>query len=100
MRTNHSRVLNDLRSYNRLHNWYQSLVALDLGSASGGVSTTSRIVSIVGMIQQVNIIIPSSSATKDKGKTIMTESEPEQTTSKLKQRQERVGYEAAIRLQE
>ncbi|GJU13652.1 hypothetical protein Tco_1136048 [Tanacetum coccineum] len=32
MRTNHSRVLNDLRSYIRLHNRYQSLVARDLGS--------------------------------------------------------------------
>ncbi|GKD67461.1 hypothetical protein Tco_1309569 [Tanacetum coccineum] len=30
----------------------------------------------------------------------MTESEPEQTTTKLKQIQERAGYEAAIRLQE
>ncbi|GKC26098.1 hypothetical protein Tco_1033392 [Tanacetum coccineum] len=67
---------------------------------NGGVSTASRIVSTGGMIQQVNIIIPSSSATKDKGKAIMTESEPEQTTTKLKQRQERAGYEAAIRLQE
>ncbi|GJZ02870.1 hypothetical protein Tco_0520831, partial [Tanacetum coccineum] len=32
----------------------------------GGVSTASRIVSTAGMIQQVNIIIPLSSATKDK----------------------------------
>ncbi|GKD57029.1 hypothetical protein Tco_1290416, partial [Tanacetum coccineum] len=71
-----------------------------VSTGSGGVSTTSRIVSTAGMIQQVNIIIPSSSATKDKGKAIMTESEPEQTTTKLKQRQERAGYEAAIRLQE
>ncbi|GKC53273.1 hypothetical protein Tco_1076018, partial [Tanacetum coccineum] len=67
---------------------------------SGGVSTTSRIVSTTGLIQQVNMIILSSSATKDKGKAIMTESELEQTTTKLKQRQERAGYEAAIRLQE
>ncbi|GJZ00042.1 hypothetical protein Tco_0517471 [Tanacetum coccineum] len=67
---------------------------------SGRVSTASRIVSTAGMIQQVNIIIPLSSATKDKGKAIMTESEPKQTTTKLKQRQERAGYEAAIRLQE
>ncbi|GJS36775.1 putative ribonuclease H-like domain-containing protein [Tanacetum coccineum] len=37
---------------------------------------------------------------KDKGKGIMTESEPEQTKTKLQQRQERAGYEAAIRLQE
>ncbi|GJR18338.1 hypothetical protein Tco_0966865 [Tanacetum coccineum] len=37
---------------------------------------------------------------KDKGKTIMTELEPKQTTIKLKLRQERAGLEAAIRLQE
>ncbi|GJR54444.1 putative ribonuclease H-like domain-containing protein [Tanacetum coccineum] len=55
-----------------------------ISTGSGGVSTASRIVSTAGMIQQVNIIIPLSSATKDKGKAIMTESEPEQTTTKLK----------------
>ncbi|GJR59490.1 hypothetical protein Tco_1501652 [Tanacetum coccineum] len=38
---------------------------------SGGVSTASRIVSTAGMIQQVNIIIPSSSATKDKERAAM-----------------------------
>ncbi|GJS97679.1 putative ribonuclease H-like domain-containing protein [Tanacetum coccineum] len=37
---------------------------------------------------------------KDKGKAIMTEPEPEQTTTKLKLIQERAGLEAAIRLQE
>ncbi|GJS33557.1 retrovirus-related pol polyprotein from transposon TNT 1-94 [Tanacetum coccineum] len=71
-----------------------------VSTGSGGVSTASRIVSTTSMIQQVNNIIPSSSATKDKGKAIMTESEPKQTTTKLKQRQERAGYEATIRLQE
>nr|GEW20748.1 hypothetical protein [Tanacetum cinerariifolium] len=40
------------------------------------------------------------SASKYKGKGIMTESEPEQTTTKLQQRQEKAGYEAAVRLQE
>nr|GEW81001.1 hypothetical protein [Tanacetum cinerariifolium] len=40
------------------------------------------------------------SASKDKGKGIMTESEPEQTSTKLQQREERAGYEAAVRLQE
>ncbi|GJS90909.1 ribonuclease H-like domain-containing protein [Tanacetum coccineum] len=40
------------------------------------------------------------SITKDKGKAKMDESEPEQTKTKLQQRQERAGYEAAIRLQE
>ncbi|GJU65081.1 hypothetical protein Tco_1246916 [Tanacetum coccineum] len=38
--------------------------AVSIGSS--GVSTASRIVSTAGMIQQVNIIIPSSSAAKDK----------------------------------
>ncbi|GKC57448.1 hypothetical protein Tco_1085046 [Tanacetum coccineum] len=71
-----------------------------VSTGSGGVSTASRILSTASMIQQVNIIILSSSATKDKGKAIMTKSEPEQTTTKLKQRQERASYKAAIRLQE
>ncbi|GJX98779.1 hypothetical protein Tco_0355798 [Tanacetum coccineum] len=34
MRSNPSRVINDLRSSIRLHKWYQSHVALDLGSTS------------------------------------------------------------------
>ncbi|GJS69923.1 hypothetical protein Tco_0702764 [Tanacetum coccineum] len=82
----------------RVHTYSKRRRAVSTGS--DGVSTASRIVSTAGMIQQVNIIIPSSSATNDKGKAIMTESEPEQTTTKLKQRQERAGYEEAIRLQE
>nr|GEZ09128.1 xylulose kinase-1 [Tanacetum cinerariifolium] len=40
------------------------------------------------------------SAAKDKGKSIMTESEPIQTKTKLQQEQERLGYEAAVKLQE
>nr|GFA32785.1 hypothetical protein [Tanacetum cinerariifolium] len=66
---------------------------------STAVSTTgvSMPVSTAGMVQE-SIYLPR--ATKDKGKAIMTESEPEQTTTKLKERRERVGYEATIRLQE
>ncbi|GKA22384.1 putative ribonuclease H-like domain-containing protein [Tanacetum coccineum] len=82
----------------RVHTYSRRRRAVSTGS--GGVSTASRIVSTAGMIQQVNVIIPSSSVTKDKGKAIMTESKPEQTTTKLKQRQEKAGYEVAIRLQE
>ncbi|GJZ87720.1 hypothetical protein Tco_0659330, partial [Tanacetum coccineum] len=82
----------------KVHTYSRRRRAVSTGS--GEVSTASRIVSTAGMIQQVNIIIPSSSAKKDKAKAIMTESEPEQTTTKLKQRQERAGYEATIRLQE
>ncbi|GJZ29434.1 hypothetical protein Tco_0574081 [Tanacetum coccineum] len=78
-----------------------------VSTGSGGVSTASRLfsttkesvstagasmpVSTAGTVQEVN---------KDKGKGIMTESEPKQTKTKLQQRQERAGYEAAIRLQE
>ncbi|GJT00993.1 hypothetical protein Tco_0822162 [Tanacetum coccineum] len=40
------------------------------------------------------------SATKDKGKAKMVEFETKQTKTKLQQRQERAGYEAAVRLQE
>ncbi|GKD60825.1 hypothetical protein Tco_1298334, partial [Tanacetum coccineum] len=32
MRSKQSRVINDLRSLNKLQNWYQSLAALDLES--------------------------------------------------------------------
>ncbi|GJT08954.1 hypothetical protein Tco_0843416 [Tanacetum coccineum] len=78
-----------------------------VSTGSGGVSTASRLFSIAeesvsttgasmpvstaGMVQEVN---------KDKGKGIMIESEPEQTKTKLQQRQEIAGYEAAVRLQE
>ncbi|GKA59913.1 hypothetical protein Tco_0759226 [Tanacetum coccineum] len=68
---------------NEVHTYSRRRRAVSTGS--GGVSTASRIVSTSDMIQQVNIIILSSSATKEKGKAIMTESEPEQTTTKLKQ---------------
>ncbi|GJX35001.1 hypothetical protein Tco_0246558 [Tanacetum coccineum] len=44
-----------------------------VSTGSGGVSTARRIVSTAGMIQQVNIIIPSSSATKDKAQRLQKE---------------------------
>ncbi|GJY16791.1 hypothetical protein Tco_0387213, partial [Tanacetum coccineum] len=84
-----------------------------VSTGSGRVSTASRIistaketistagasmpVSTAGMVQEST---SSPRATKDKGKAIITESELEQTTTKLKERQERAGYEATIRLQE
>nr|GEW21785.1 putative reverse transcriptase domain-containing protein [Tanacetum cinerariifolium] len=84
-----------------------------VSTSRSGVSTASKIISTAeetistagvsmpvstgGMVQE-NTSSPR--ATKDKGKVIMTEFEPEQTTTKLKERQERAGYEAAIRLQE
>ncbi|GJS93871.1 hypothetical protein Tco_0905852 [Tanacetum coccineum] len=77
-----------------------------VSTASGLISTAKETVSIAGVSMQVSTagMVQESTftprASKDKGKAIMTESEPEQTTSKLKERQERDGYEAAIRLQE
>ncbi|GJT94069.1 hypothetical protein Tco_1082914 [Tanacetum coccineum] len=54
-------------------------------------------VSTAGLVQENT---SSSRASKDKGKVVITESDPEQTASKLKERQERAGYEAAIKLHE
>ncbi|GJT77967.1 hypothetical protein Tco_1044692 [Tanacetum coccineum] len=77
-----------------------------VSTGSGGISTAEESVSIVGASMPVSTAgmdqgsIPSPSASKDKGKDIMTESEPEQATTKLKQRQEIAGYKATIRLQE
>ncbi|GKG29103.1 hypothetical protein Tco_0416468, partial [Tanacetum coccineum] len=84
-----------------------------VSTGSGGVSTASRIIStaeeIVSttgasmLVSTAGIIQESTSsprASKDKGKAIMTESEPKQAITKLKERQKRAGYEAAIRLQE
>nr|GFA00165.1 hypothetical protein [Tanacetum cinerariifolium] len=86
-----------------------------VSTGSGGISTTSRLlstteesvitagtsisVSIVGMVQEVNI--PSPIAVKDKGKGKIKEPKDEQTKrTKLHQEQDRLGYEAAVRLQE
>ncbi|GKF01010.1 hypothetical protein Tco_0027933, partial [Tanacetum coccineum] len=75
-----------------------------VSSGSGGVSTASRLFSIAEeLVSTVGASMPVSTVqevNKDKGKGIMTKSEPEQTKTKLQQRQERAGYEAAIRLQE
>nr|GEX37532.1 uncharacterized mitochondrial protein AtMg00820-like [Tanacetum cinerariifolium] len=70
-----------------------------ISTAKETVSTAgvSMPVSTASMVQESN---SSPRATKDKGKAIMTESEPEQTTTKLRERQERARYEATIRLQE
>ncbi|GKB54934.1 hypothetical protein Tco_0905687 [Tanacetum coccineum] len=78
-----------------------------VSTGSGRVSTASRLfstaeesVSIVGASMLVSIAGTVQEVNKDKGKGIMTESKPEQTKTKLQQRQERAGYEAAVRLQE
>ncbi|GJU16436.1 putative ribonuclease H-like domain-containing protein [Tanacetum coccineum] len=72
-------------------------------TAEESVSTTcaSMPVSTVGMVQEVNISIPSPVIVKDKGKGIITYSGDEQTKrTKIQQEQDRLGHEAAVRLQE
>ncbi|GJU33827.1 hypothetical protein Tco_1182181 [Tanacetum coccineum] len=67
------------------------------------VSTAGALmpVSTAGMVQEVNISIPSPIVVKDNGKGIMTDSKDEQTKrTKLQQEQDRLGHEVAVRLQE
>ncbi|GKA23285.1 retrovirus-related pol polyprotein from transposon TNT 1-94 [Tanacetum coccineum] len=79
-----------------------------VSTSSGGISTANRMfstaeesVSTAGMVQKVNINIPSPVVIKDKGKCKMEESEDEQIKrTKLQQEQDRLGHEAAVRLQE
>nr|GEW06496.1 hypothetical protein [Tanacetum cinerariifolium] len=59
------------------------------------ISTAEESVSTAGASMAV-----STAGMVDKGKAIMQESEPELTTTKLQQRQERASYEAIVRLQE
>nr|GEV01716.1 reverse transcriptase domain-containing protein [Tanacetum cinerariifolium] len=72
-------------------------------TAEEPVSTAGALMSVstAGMVQEVNISIPSPVAVKGKGKGKMEEYEDEQTKrTKLQQEQNRLGYEAAMRLQE
>nr|GEZ37249.1 hypothetical protein [Tanacetum cinerariifolium] len=88
-----------------------------VSTGSGGISIASRLFSIAeesvsivgasmtvstaGMVQEVNISIPSPVAVKDKGKGKMEESEDERTKrTKLQQEQDRLGHEAAVGLKE
>ncbi|GKB98427.1 hypothetical protein Tco_0984564 [Tanacetum coccineum] len=73
----------------RVHTYSRRRRAVSTGS--GGVSTASRIISTAEeIVSTVGASMPVSTA----------EFELEQTTIKLKERQERAGYEVAIRLQE
>ncbi|GJZ28332.1 hypothetical protein Tco_0572979 [Tanacetum coccineum] len=70
-----------------------------ISTGSGGVSTASRQDDTADVSTASEIGSTAAKKAKDKGKAIMTEPEPEKKT-KLKERHERAGLEAAIRLQE
>ncbi|GKB40512.1 hypothetical protein Tco_0885454 [Tanacetum coccineum] len=66
---------------------------------SGGNELLMNGIQLVLLVGAGSIPLPECPS-KDKRKAIMTESKPEQATTKLKQRLEIAGYEAAIRLKE
>ncbi|GJT04583.1 hypothetical protein Tco_0839045 [Tanacetum coccineum] len=96
-----AKVLADAAKKN-IHTYTRRRRVVSTGSA-GGISTAgaSMPVSTTGMVQEVNISIPSPIVVKGKGKGKMEESEDKHTKrTKLQQEQEMLGHEAAVRLQE
>ncbi|GKA58410.1 hypothetical protein Tco_0757598, partial [Tanacetum coccineum] len=69
---------------------------------TGSVSTASptKVSTTDDITLAETLVYIRKSAAKDKGKSNMVESEPVQTKTKLQQQQERLGYEAVVRLQE
>nr|GEW92503.1 xylulose kinase-1 [Tanacetum cinerariifolium] len=63
------------------------------------VSPTRRVSTVDDITMVETLVYIRRSVAKDKGKGIMTKSEPVQTKIKLQQEQERLGYEAVVRLQ-
>ncbi|GKE81159.1 hypothetical protein Tco_1551159, partial [Tanacetum coccineum] len=100
-----AKVLADVARKN-VHTYTRRRRAVIIGSggisiASSLFSTIEELVSTAGMVQEVNISISSPVVVKDKGKGKMKEFEDEQTKrTKLQQEQDRLGYEAVVRLQE
>ncbi|GJU55623.1 putative ribonuclease H-like domain-containing protein [Tanacetum coccineum] len=75
-------------------------VPITIASASISTVNPSKVSTAEDINGAETVVYIRRSASKDKGKGIMTESEPEQITTKLQQRQERAGFKAAIRFQE
>ncbi|GJX94329.1 hypothetical protein Tco_0348915 [Tanacetum coccineum] len=75
-------------------------VVVTTGGASISTASPPRVSTAEDISTAETLVYNRMSVAKDKGKAKMDESEPEQTKIKLQQRQERAGYEAAVRLQE
>ncbi|GJZ03339.1 hypothetical protein Tco_0536614 [Tanacetum coccineum] len=74
-------------------------VAVTTASATISIASPPRVSTAEDISTAETLVYIRRSASKDKGKDIMTESEPEPTKTKLQQRQERLDYETAVRLQ-
>ncbi|GKD61475.1 hypothetical protein Tco_1298984 [Tanacetum coccineum] len=73
--------------------------AVTTASASISIVSPPRVSTAEDISTAETLVYIRRSASKDKGKCIMQESESEQTKTKLQQRQERLEYEAVVRLQ-
>nr|GEU28968.1 ribonuclease H-like domain-containing protein [Tanacetum cinerariifolium] len=93
--------LKNVQTYNRKRRRAVSTGSGEISTASRLFSTAEVSVSTFGMVQRVNISIPSPVVVKDEGEGKMQEYEDEQTKrTKLQQEQDRLGFKVAMRLQE
>ncbi|GJV62158.1 hypothetical protein Tco_1468258 [Tanacetum coccineum] len=76
-------------------------ISLDVSTVGEDISTAMPVSTTGAAVttDSVDVSTTTISTVKDKGKGIIEESEPVQTKTKLQQEQERLGYEAALRLQ-
>ncbi|GKA76800.1 putative ribonuclease H-like domain-containing protein [Tanacetum coccineum] len=79
----------------KVHTYTRRRRAVTTAEESVSIAGASMPVSTVGMVQD-----PSPVVVKDKGKAKVDKSEPKLTKTKLLERQERLGLEAAMKLQE
>ncbi|GJY78377.1 ribonuclease H-like domain-containing protein [Tanacetum coccineum] len=93
-------------AYTKLIKKVKSTANVSVNTASAEISTASPKGKTVGVsvddvaAKGLVYIRRSASKRKDKGKSIMEESEPTQTKTKIQQEQERLRFEEALRLQE
>ncbi|GJS37603.1 hypothetical protein Tco_0535985 [Tanacetum coccineum] len=75
--------------------------AKDVSTAEEDISTAKPVSTAGAAVTTASVDVSTAtvSTAKDKGKCIMEESKPVQTKTKPQQEQERLGYEAALRLQ-
>ncbi|GJR47323.1 putative ribonuclease H-like domain-containing protein [Tanacetum coccineum] len=80
----------------------RKIAEIDYFTADEEVYTTEKGVSTAELVSTVGASVSTASASsaKDKGKAIIEEARTIQTKTKLQQEQERLSYEAALRLQE
>ncbi|GJR75003.1 retrovirus-related pol polyprotein from transposon TNT 1-94 [Tanacetum coccineum] len=84
------------------HQIVDFLNASHISTAEEDISTAKPVSTAGAAVTTASVDVSTAtiSTAKDKGKGIMEESEPVQTKIKLQQEQERLGYEAALRLQD